>query len=71
MSRTISRSAVGHQKPRESVSFRFRWGEFINLCFYTGGGEAVATLGQDLHQVVSQVATSQVQTEDGVGQSVT
>ena len=39
--------------------------------FHTSGGEAVATLGQDLHQVVSQVATSQIQTEDGVGQSVT
>ena len=36
-----------------------------------GGGEAVSTLGQDLHEVVSQIATSQVQTEDGVGESVT
>ena len=36
-----------------------------------GRGEAVSTLGQDLHEVVGQIATSQVQTEDGVGQSVT
>uniref|UniRef100_A0AAG5DIC6 Uncharacterized protein n=1 Tax=Anopheles atroparvus TaxID=41427 RepID=A0AAG5DIC6_ANOAO len=35
------------------------------------GGERVATLGQDLHQVVGQIATSQVQTEDGMGQSIT
>ena len=34
------------------------------------GGERVATLGEDLHHVVSQVATGQVQTEDGVGQGV-
>ena len=38
---------------------------------FSGGGEAVAALSQDLHQVVGQVATSQVQTEDGVGQSIT
>lgn len=37
----------------------------------TGGCEGVTTLGEDLHEVVSQVPTSQVQTEDGVGQSVT
>ena len=36
-----------------------------------GGGEGVATLGQDLHQVVSQVTASQVKTKDGVGESVT
>ena len=35
-----------------------------------GGGERVAALGQDLHQVVGQVATGQVQTEDGVGEGV-
>ena len=34
------------------------------------GGEGVATLGQDLHQVVGQVTTGQVQTQDGVGQGV-
>jgi len=32
--------------------------------------EAVATLRQDLHQVVGEVAAGQVQTEDGVRQSV-
>ena len=36
-----------------------------------GGGEGVATLGEDLHEVVSQITTGQVQTEDGVGESVT
>ncbi len=46
-------------------------GRILKEVFFTGGGEAVTTLGQDLHQVVSQVATSQIQTEDGVGQSVT
>merc|ERR1719145_239088 len=33
-----------------------------------GGGERVAALGEDLHQVVGQLTASQVQTEDGVGQ---
>lgn len=37
----------------------------------TGGCEAVAALGEDLHQVVGQVTASQVQTEDGMGQGVT
>jgi len=37
----------------------------------SGGGEAVASLGEDLHQVVSEVTASQVQPEDGVGQSIT
>ena len=35
------------------------------------GGERIATLGQDLHQVVGQVTASQVQTEDGMGECVT
>merc|ERR1719363_50599 len=35
-----------------------------------GGGEGVATLGEDLHQVVSEVTASQVETEDGVGESI-
>merc|ERR1719431_2402656 len=35
------------------------------------GGERIATLGQDLHQVVGELAASQVQTDDGVGESVT
>jgi len=36
----------------------------------TGGGEAVASLSEDLHQIVSQISASQIQTEDGVRQSV-
>ena len=35
------------------------------------GGEAVATLRQDLHQVVRQVTASQIQSHDGVGQGIT
>ena len=38
---------------------------------HTGGDEGVATLCQDLHQVVGQVTPGQVQTHDGVGQGVT
>merc|ERR1711902_402176 len=37
----------------------------------SGGGEGVASLGKDLHQVVSEVTASKVETEDGVGESVT
>lgn len=33
--------------------------------------KGVATLSKDFHQVVSQIATGQIQTHDGVGQSVT
>merc|ERR1712027_165980 len=36
-----------------------------------GGGERVAALGEDLHQVVGQLTASQVQTEDGVGKGIT
>jgi hypothetical protein len=35
-----------------------------------GGGEGVAALGEDLHQVVGELTASQIQTEDGVGQGV-
>ena len=35
------------------------------------GGEGVTPLGEDLHQVVGQLTASQVQTEDGVGESIT
>merc|ERR1740129_2152960 len=35
------------------------------------GGERVATLGEDLHQVVGELTASQVQTDNGVGESVT
>ena len=34
------------------------------------GGEGVATLGEDLHEVVGQVTAGQIQTEDGVGKGV-
>merc|ERR1719336_1723164 len=37
----------------------------------SGGGEGVATLGQDLHKVVGELTASQVKTDDGVGESVT
>merc|ERR1711953_797512 len=37
----------------------------------SGGGERVAPLGEDLHEVVGQLTASQVKTEDGVGESVT
>jgi hypothetical protein len=36
-----------------------------------GGGERVATLSQALDQVVGQVATSKIETQDGVGESET
>merc|ERR1719431_2013609 len=37
----------------------------------SGGGEGVATLCQDLHQVVGELTASQVQTDDGMGKSIT
>merc|ERR1712088_1040960 len=37
----------------------------------SGGGERVAPLGEDLHEVVGQLTASQVQTEDGVGEGIT
>merc|ERR1719355_447637 len=37
----------------------------------SGGGERVATLSQDLHEVVGELTASQVQTEDGMGESIT
>merc|ERR550534_2235204 len=36
-----------------------------------GGDKGVTTLGEDLHEVVGQVASGQVETQDGVGESVT
>ena len=35
------------------------------------GGEGVATLGQDLHQIVGQVTTTKVLMKDGVGKGTT
>merc|ERR1712227_673084 len=37
----------------------------------SGGGERVASLGEDHHQVVGKITSSKVKTEDGVGESVT
>merc|ERR1719163_1844684 len=36
----------------------------------SSGGERVTTLGEDLHEVVGQLTSSQVQTEDGMGESI-
>merc|ERR1712027_220121 len=35
-----------------------------------GGGEGVSPLGEDLHQVVSEVTAGKVEPEDGVGESI-
>merc|ERR1711994_837293 len=37
----------------------------------SSGGERVATLSQDLHEVVGELTASQVQAEDGMGESIT
>merc|ERR1719481_1783574 len=37
----------------------------------SGGGEGVSTLSENLHEVVGQLTASQVQTDDGVRESVT
>merc|ERR1719458_1809872 len=37
----------------------------------SGGGERITTLGEDLHEVVGELTASQVQTEDGMGESIT
>merc|ERR1719410_701760 len=47
---------------------------FFNITYnltFSSGGERVASLSKDLHKVVSQVTASQVQPEDGMGQSIT
>ena len=36
-----------------------------------GGGEGVTSLGEDLHEVVSEISAGQVQSKDGVGKGVT
>jgi len=36
-----------------------------------GGGEGVTSLGEDLHEVISEISTGQVQSKDGVGKGVT
>merc|ERR1712183_1146594 len=37
----------------------------------SSGGERVATLGEDLHQVVGELTSSKVKTDDGMGESIT
>merc|ERR1712066_570921 len=37
----------------------------------SGGGEGVASLSEDFHEVVGELTASQVQTKDGVGESIT
>merc|ERR1711942_324455 len=37
----------------------------------SGGGERVATLSEDLHQVVGELTSSKVKTNDGVGKGIT
>merc|ERR1712088_1057744 len=37
----------------------------------SGGGERVTTLSEDLHEVVGELTASQVQTEEGMGKSIT
>jgi hypothetical protein len=37
---------------------------------FGGGGEGVATLSEDLHEVIGKITTSEVETEDGMGQGV-
>merc|ERR1712142_206124 len=37
----------------------------------SSGGERIATLSEDLHQVVGQLTASQVEPEDGVGEGIT
>merc|ERR1711875_153995 len=37
----------------------------------SSGGEGVATLGEDLHQVVGELTSSKVKTDDGVGEGIT
>ena len=38
---------------------------------FSGGGERVTSFGQDLHEVVGQFSSSQVQSEDGMGEGIT
>merc|ERR1712039_700620 len=37
----------------------------------SGSGERVTTLSEDLHEVIGELTASQVQTEDGMGKSIT
>merc|ERR1712242_172900 len=37
----------------------------------SGGGEGVATLSEDLHQVVGELTSSKIKTDNGVGKGIT
>merc|ERR1719210_3005731 len=37
----------------------------------SSGGKGVTTLSEDLHEVVGEFTASQIQTEDGMGESIT
>merc|ERR1719228_1571850 len=37
----------------------------------SSGGEGVATLGEDLHQVVGELTASKIKTDNGVGEGIT
>merc|ERR1712212_809284 len=45
--------------------------DVTNNLTLSSGGEGVASLGEDLHQVVSELTASQVKTDNGVGKGVT
>merc|ERR1719223_1991796 len=45
--------------------------DVTNNLTLSSGGERVATLSQDLHQIVSELTASQVKTQDGVRKSIT
>jgi len=75
MSRTISRSAAGDDgEQAQSGATSSTAGSPVTP--YppprprTRGDEGVAPLGEDLHEVVGEVTAGQVETHDGVGQSV-
>ena len=38
---------------------------------FGGGGERVTTFGEDLHEVISQVTSGKIETEDSVGEGIT
>merc|ERR1711974_452974 len=45
--------------------------DVTNNLTLSSGGEGVTTLSEDLHEVVGELTTSQVQTEDGMRESIT
>merc|ERR1711978_559827 len=45
--------------------------DVTNNLTFSGGGERVTTLSEDLHEVVSELTASQVQTKNGMGKSIT